>query len=116
MSVTVELYEYDESMDDEVLASLGVKGGLIGQLSNDADIEDEREIIYESTSHTVGSNNNPFPRRVLDEIDRIRTVDNIFLKTIETAAEELADNPDDYQDTLDWLNDRKGQEIFVKAL
>jgi len=116
MSVTVELYEYDESMDDETLGSLGVKGGLLGQLTHDVDIEDETELLRNATSHTVGSNNNPFPRRVLEEVDGIQTVDTIFLQTIETALEELANNPDQHQDTLQWLQNRQGQQIFVKGL
>lgn len=32
MSVAVELYKYEESMDDDILSSMGVKGGLLGQL------------------------------------------------------------------------------------
>lgn len=115
MSVTVELFEYDESMDDEVLSSLGVHG-IIGQLKNDADTEDELELMRETTSHAVGSNNNAFPQRVLEEIDGLQTVDSIFLQTIETAAEELADDSDTYQDTLEWLKNRQGKQIFVVGM
>lgn len=92
ISVTVELYEYNESMDDDVLSSMGVKGGLIGQLSTDVNIERERKLLQEATSHTVGDTIHEFPRRVLVETRDLVEVDETYLSTIETAAEKLAED------------------------
>lgn len=119
MSVTVELYEYDESMDDDVLASMGIKGGLLGQLTHDIDIEEETELLQNAESYTVGSSNYDFPRRVLDEVQGVEEVDSIFLSTVEAAVEELAEESEgryDAEETLDWLQERQGEQIFVKGL
>lgn len=119
MSVTVELYKYEESMDDDVLSSMGVKGGLLGQLTHDVDIEEETELLRNAESHTVGSSNYEFPRRVLDEMQGVTEVDTIFLSTIQSAAEELADSDEgrySAEETIDWLQKHEGEKIFVKGL
>lgn len=116
MSVTVELYEYSSDMDDDVLSSLGVKGGLLGQLSVDADIDDEMDLLRNAPSHTVGRSTEAFPSRVLDEVNGLQTVDSIFIQTMETAVDELADEADAHEPTLDWLRSREGEQVFVKGL
>lgn len=119
MSVTVELYEYDESMDDDVLSSMGVKSGLLGQLTHDVDIEDETELLQNTESHTVGSSNYEFPRRVMDEMQGVTEVDSIFISTVETIVDELADSDEgryDADSTVEWIREREGEQIFVKGL
>lgn len=76
-------------------------------------------LLQDAESHTVGSSNYEFPRRVLDEVQGITDVDSIFLSTIETASEKLADTDEgrySAEDTLDWLQEREGETVFVKGL
>jgi hypothetical protein len=116
MSADIAIYEYDESMDDRILKSLGVKGGIIGQLTCDVDSDDEVEFITNNTRHIVGATRNPFPRELPELIDGLQTVNSKFLQRIETKIENVAEPPEAYQDTLDWLREREGEQVFIIAL
>jgi len=120
MSVTVALYEYEESMDDEILASMGVKGGIIGKLQkSDISLEEERELLDSTDSYSVGSSNYEFPRRILDEVNGLTEVDEIFLSMMEAAAEKLAEEDEGYyssKETIEWLKEREGEKIFAQGL
>lgn len=115
MSVVFELYEYDDSMDDDVLRSMGVKGGLLGQMTNDAPSEERAELLQDTPSKTVGENLREFPERVNESIRGVQTVDETLLSTIETAAEEYGSEEDDVDAVLNWLRERKGNKVFLKA-
>jgi hypothetical protein len=106
-------------MDDEVLASMGVTGGLIGQLSNSVDIDREMELMREADQHSVGESNYEFPRRIQQEVSGLTEVDSVFLSTIEAAVDELAEEDEgryDAQQTLEWLEEREGETIFSMGL
>lgn len=118
MSATVALYVYDESMDDEVLSSIGVHG-FVGQLSSNVDMEDEIELLDNTEKYTVGETKYEFPRRVQSEINGVQEVDTVFYKTIEAVVEELAEENTgryDSNELLEWLDSHRGDKIFNVAL
>lgn len=119
MSVTVAVYEYDESMDDEVLTSLGVHGGIFGKLTGDASIEEERELLENANSIRIGSSNYDYPSEILTFINGKMEVDAPFLAAIKEMESEYADDETgryDAEEVYDWFAEREGREVFVKGL
>lgn len=119
MSVTYQLYQYEDSMSDEVLQSMGVLGGALGQLSADVDYERETELLKSADDVVVGDSLHDFPTRVNDAIEGLQSVDGTLIEIVRAAREEYADDEEgryDAERVLEWLEEREGEEVFILAL
>jgi hypothetical protein len=115
MAVTYELYEYDASMDDAVLKSLGVYG-MFEQLAHDISAREELDVLQDAPSQTVGRSANEFPERVRELTDSLTKVDETYLSAVETAAEESSVDTDRAEQVTGWLRSRKGSTVFIVGL
>lgn len=119
MGATIEIHRYDESMDDEVLKSIGVIGGPLSQLATEVAYQDETDLLNSTEKYAVGETTYEFVTQLSREIDGITEVDSAFLARIQELAETAAEDDEgryDAEETIEWLEQFEGESIFTVAL
>lgn len=119
MAATIAVYVYRDDMDDKVLQSMGVRGGVLGQLSTNVDLERERELLESTEKLRVGSTEYKFVRELSNIINGLTQVDNVFLQTLDATIEEYAGETEgryDIEEIRTWFEEHAGDKVFVQAL
>ena len=121
MSVTMELYVYDEQeVSDEILRAMGVQGGITGKLMTmEVSADEIHEAVHMLESYTVGETKHEFISQLSDEVDSLVTVDEQLISDIEDICDEYADENEGYyssENLLKWVKDHEGEEIFARYL